>query len=82
MPLPLKSYNVILKKLREARKPLSIDGQKRLAELLELYRIEHDSTLWLDTEINISAPQPPKKKYYKTTTGWRRIKQMLKNTLG
>jgi hypothetical protein len=53
----IDAYDIILKKLRESTEPLSIERQKKLADLLDKYRTHHDEKLWLDAVIRPEKPQ-------------------------
>jgi hypothetical protein len=53
--MQLKSYDSILAKLRTSTEPLSIDRQKKLADLLEQFRTLHDNVLWNDHFIEVET---------------------------
>lgn len=70
--MQIKSYDTIIAKLRNSKEPLSIERQKKLADLLEQFRTLHDSVLWdksivrvvkgSDTKIYVNSQESEKQK--------------------
>jgi hypothetical protein len=63
--MKLDAYEKIIEKLKNATEPLSPERQKKLADLLVQFRLEHDTCLWEDTAIAIAAKVPAHLDYRK-----------------
>ena len=70
--MKLSAYDIIIEKLNNATESLSPERQKKLAQLLADFRVQHDTVLWEDSAIAIAAKIPAKYDYRPFKNGDRK----------
>lgn len=62
--MDIQAIDLVIQKLSQADKPLSIEGQHKLSAWLSRFIVMHDEKLWTDCFLKVNAETEEQKKLF------------------